>query len=69
MTELTREEERTMTLRQFQTIIDMPGWNRKLKTIDQKLRLKLNNLVEKGLLEVILGANGEKFYFLREFEL
>ena len=40
-----------------------------ISTLDQKLRRKLNALVDRGLLDFKIGPNGEKAYYLTVFRL
>jgi hypothetical protein len=67
--ELGKDAERMLSLHELQEVLEMPGWNKNIKTIDQKLRGRLGHLVEQGLLDFIVRANGEKFYFLRKFPI
>ncbi len=67
--ELSKGVERELSIKEFQELLDLPGWNKHIKTIDQKLRLKLNNLVFQGLIDVVPRANGEKFFFLKRFAM
>jgi len=67
--ELSKGGRKVMSLKQLQEVLELPGWNKNIKTIDQKLRSHLNQLVDQGLLDVQIGANGEKLYFLKAFRL
>ena len=58
-----------MNLKVFIRELEAPGWDKSISTYDQKLRNRLNLLVEKGLLEYNVGPNGEKFYKLKYFHL
>ncbi len=49
--------------------LEAPGWNKSISTYNQKLRNRLNYLVEKGLLYYKVGPNNEKFYNLKYFGL
>ncbi len=53
----------------FLSELDAPEWNKKISTYDQKVRKKLNFLVDRGLLDYKRGLNGEKFYNLKYFRL
>ncbi|HME50689.1 MAG TPA: hypothetical protein VKM55_00595 [Candidatus Lokiarchaeia archaeon] len=56
-------------LKTFLDLLDVPGWDRTITTLDQKLRRKLNNMVGRGLMDVNIGASGEKYYMLKDFAL
>lgn len=58
-----------MTLKEFLNKLEAPSWNKKISTYDQKIRNRLNLLVDKGLLDYTRGLNGEKFYKLKYFRL
>ena len=41
----------------------------KISTYDQKMRNRLNGLVDRGLWDYYVGPNGEKFYKIKYFHL
>lgn len=63
------KENKPMSLKMFLSELDVPEWNKKISTYDQKVRKRLNFLVDRGLLDYIRGLNGEKFYKLKYFRL
>ncbi len=65
---INRENE-PLNLKIFVNNLEAPGWDKSISTYDQKLRNRLNLLVERGLLEYKVGPNGEKFYKLKHFRL
>lgn len=68
--ELFFDSENTpLNLRVFVDSLESPDWNKKIKTYDQKVRNRLNYLVDKGLLSYEVRQNGEKFYRLKYFKL
>jgi len=66
---LFMKENNSMSLKMFLSDLDAPEWNKKISTYDQKVRKKLNFLVDRGLLDYKRGLNGEKFYRLKYFRL
>ncbi len=58
-----------LSLKIFINNLETPGWDKSISTFDQKLRKRLNLLVNRGLLDYKVGANGEKFYKLKFFNL
>jgi len=66
---LFTKENNPMSLKMFLSELDAPEWNKKISTYDQKVRKKLNFLVDRGLLDYKRGLNGEKFYNLKYFKL
>ena len=58
-----------MSLKMFISDLDAPEWNKEISTYDQKVRKRLNFLVDRGLLSYKRGPNGEKFYKLKYFRL
>lgn len=63
------KDNEPLNLKIFINNLEAPGWDKSISTYDQKLRNRLNLLVEKGLLEYNVGPNGEKFYKLKYFHL
>ena len=63
------KENKPMSLKMFLSELDVPEWNKKISTYDQKVRKRLNFLVDRGLLDYRRGLNGEKFYKLKYFRL
>nr|MDO8112506.1 hypothetical protein [Candidatus Sigynarchaeota archaeon] len=57
------------TLKTFLDLLDVPGWDKTITTLDQKLRRKLNTMVTRGLIDVKIGTSGEKYYMLKDFNL
>lgn len=66
---LFMKENNPMSLKMFLSELDVPKWNRKISTYDQKVRKRLNFLVDRGLLDYKRRLNGEKFYKLKYFRL
>lgn len=62
-------ENEPRNLRDFVENLEAPEWNTNIKTYDQKVRNRLNLLVDKGLLDYNVERNGEKFYKLKYFNL
>jgi hypothetical protein len=58
-----------LSIKNILNVLEAPAWKDTLSTADQKLRKKLNFLVERELLKVKLGPNGEKFYSIKYFQL
>jgi hypothetical protein len=56
-------------LKTFLDLVDVPGWDKTISTLDQKLRRKLNAMVTRGLMDVKMGTSGEKYYLLKDFIL
>ena len=56
-------------LKVFIRELEAPGWDKSISTYDQKMRNRLNELVDRGLLDYKAGPNGEKFYTLKYFHL
>jgi len=63
------KENKPMSLKMFLSELDAPEWNKEISTYDQKVRKRLNFLVDRGLLNYRRGPNGEKFYRLKYFQL
>lgn len=66
---LFTRENKPMSLKMFISDLDAPEWNKEISTYDQKVRKRLNFLVDRGLLSYKRGPNGEKFYKLKYFRL
>lgn len=66
---LFTKENNPMSLKMFLSELDAPEWNKKISTYDQKVRKRLNFLVDRGLLDYERKRNGEKFYNLKYFRL
>jgi len=62
-------ENEPRNLRDFVENLESPDWNANIRTYDQKVRNRLNLLVDKGMLDYNVGRNGEKFYKLKYFNL
>ncbi len=58
-----------MNLKVFIRELEAPGWDKSISTYDQKMRNRLNELVDRGLLDYYVRSNGEKFYKLKYFHL
>ncbi len=66
---LFTKENNPMSLKMFLSELDAPEWNKKISTYDQKVRKRLNFLVDRGLLDYNRRENGEKFYKLKYLRL
>ena len=69
MTKFSDTNNDPMSLKDFLQIEELLQQDKTIKTYDQKLRNRLNNLVEKGLMSVKLGPRGEKSYYLKYFQI
>ena len=62
--------KRRMTLREYMVIAEGEiSARKKVRYMDQKLRKRLNNLVDNGLMDVEIGQNGEKIYNFKDFKM
>ncbi len=66
---LFARENAPLSLKSFIRELSVPEWDRTIATYDQKVRKRLNFLVDRGLLKYDRGPNGEKFYKLKRFKL
>lgn len=66
---LFAKENKPLSLKMFLSELDVPEWNKEISTYDQKVRKRLNFLVDRRLLDYRRGPNGEKFYKLKQFQL
>lgn len=69
MEKFVDKENSPMNLKIFINELNALGWDKSISTYDQKMRNRLNELVDRGLLEYYAGPNGEKFYKLKYFHL
>lgn len=69
MAKLVELGNKPTSLKTFLDLIDVPGWDKTITTLDQKLRKKLNDMVKRGLITSSIGTSGVKYFVLKDFSL